>query len=247
MEASSPVGAPAVSAPPAVAAEIFGDRLPIAQRFVELLATAGTVRGLLGPREVPRLWDRHLVNCAVLTELLPEGARIVDVGSGAGLPGLVLAVRRPDLRVDLVESLARRTDFLSEAAETLGLQDRVRVVRGRAEDAAVIDAVGGSEWVTARAVAPLGRLVGWCIPLLRPGGRLLAMKGSTAVDEVAADGPAVRRAGGTEIAVVRCGVGLVDPAPTVVVVRRRMDGPPRGAPRRSNRTGRTRSATEGQG
>lgn len=206
--------------PTAAVAALFGERLGAARRFAELLATDGIARGLLGPREVPRIWDRHLANCAVLSELLPQGVRVVDVGSGAGLPGLVLALCRPDLRVDLVESLQRRTEFLSTAAGELEVTARVRVVRGRAEDAAVVALVGDAEWVTARAVAPLDRLVGWCLPLLRPGGRLLAVKGATADSEVAQHAATVRRYGGTDVGVVRCGVGvLADPTSVVTVTR----------------------------
>jgi 16S rRNA (guanine527-N7)-methyltransferase len=210
----------ALPEPPDAVAALFGDRLGDARRFGELLATDGIARGLLGPREVPRIWERHLANCAVLTELLPAGARVVDVGSGAGLPGLVLALRRPDLRVDLVESLQRRTEFLTSAVAVLDVAARVRVVRGRAEEATVIDLVGEADWVTARAVAPLDRLVGWCLPLLRPGGRLLAIKGATAESEVAQHAAAIRRSGGIDVGVVRCGVGLLDDPTSVVTVTR---------------------------
>lgn len=207
-------------APPAAARSIFGDRLPLVSRFAEHLATAGIERGLIGPRELPRLWDRHLLNCAVVADLLPVSARVVDVGSGAGLPGLVVACRRPDLRVDLVEPLQRRILFLEETVALLSLADQVRIVRGRAEDADVRSAVGDSEWVTARAVAPLGRLVGWCLPLVRPGGSLLAMKGERAESEVDGSRRAVRAAGGEDARIVRCGEGWVNEPATVVVVRR---------------------------
>lgn len=185
---------------------VFGDRLQLAESYARLLSGAGVERGLVGPREPARIWDRHLVNCAALGPLLPSGARVVDVGTGAGLPGLALAIRRPDLFVDLVESLRRRTDFLTEVVAELGLADRVRVFRGRAEDAAVIESVGSAEWVTARAVAPLDRLVAWCLPLLRPGGSLLALKGDRAADELAQHAAAVRRSGGVQPRVVRCPV-----------------------------------------
>jgi 16S rRNA (guanine527-N7)-methyltransferase len=210
----------ALPEPSATVATLFSDRLDLARRYADLLATEGLSRGLLGPREVPRIWERHLANCAVVTELLPEGVRVVDVGSGAGLPGLVLAIRRPDLRVDLVDSLQRRTDFLSEAVARLGLQDQVRVVRGRAEDPLVIDSVGAAGWVTARAVAPLDRLVGWCLPLLSAGGRLLAIKGASAQAEVNEHSSTVRRLGGVDLAVVHCGVGALQ-EPTAVVVMAR--------------------------
>ncbi len=207
-------------APPAVAEEVFGERLALASRFADRLAAEGVQWGLLGPREIPRLWDRHLLNCAVVTDLLPEGARVVDVGSGAGLPGLVFACRRSDLRIDLVESLQRRVNFLAETVELLGLGDRVRVIHGRAEDAAVRSQVAPADWVTARAVAPLDRLVRWCLPLLAAGGSLLAMKGERADDEVAEHRDMIRRAGGDSPKIVQCGTELLDPPATVVVVRK---------------------------
>lgn len=169
-----------LASPPPVAAVVFGDRLPLAERYAELLATEGVVRGLIGPREAPRLWDRHLVNCGLLAPALPHGARVVDIGSGAGLPGLVVAIARPDLEITLLEPLLRRTTFLDEVVAELGLS-HVRVVRGRA------DALHDKETfdvVTSRAVAPLERLLGWSMPLVAADGALLAMKGSSAADEV---------------------------------------------------------------
>ena len=187
-------------------------------RYAGWLAGAGTVRGLLGPREVPRLWDRHLLNSVALAELLPSGVRLVDIGTGAGLPGLAVAIVRPDLRVDLVESLLRRTDFLTEVVADLGLDDRVRVIRGRAEDPAVVAEAGATDYVTARAVAPLDKLVRWSFPLLVRGGRLMAMKGATAEAEVAEHASMLRRAKATVDGIVECGVGLVDPPTRVVTV-----------------------------
>jgi 16S rRNA (guanine527-N7)-methyltransferase len=166
---------------PAVAAAVFApERLPLLQRYADLLVDAGVVRGLIGPREVERLWDRHLVNCGLLAPLLPEGARVVDLGSGAGLPGLVLAAARPDLSVTLVEPMLRRTTFLTEAVEILGLE-QVTVVRGRAEEWSGPERF---EVATARALAPLGRLLGWALPMLERTGCLLAMKGSSAAREI---------------------------------------------------------------
>lgn len=200
---------------------VFADRLEVAERYAELLATAGVERGLIGPRETDRLWERHLLNCAVVTDLLPHGARVVDVGSGAGLPGLPMAIRRPDLSVDLVESLQRRTDFLDEVAGLLGLGNQVRVVRGRAEDEGVRAIAGGSAWVTARAVAPLDRLVRWCLPLLAGGGSLLAIKGERAGDELKQFATTIRRMGGVDPEVVTCGSGALASPTTVVVVKRK--------------------------
>src|SRR4051794_4526395 len=167
---------------PSAARGVFRDRLGLAEQYAAMLSEAGVVRGLIGPREVPRLWDRHLLNCAVLGELLPVHSAVADLGSGAGLPGMVLAVARPDLQVTLIEPMARRAAFLQEVAQVLSL-DRVLVVRGRAEDLVGEVTV---PVVTARAVAPLDRLARWALPLLTSDGRLLAVKGSSAPDEISA-------------------------------------------------------------
>jgi 16S rRNA (guanine527-N7)-methyltransferase len=197
--------------PSAAARELFGERLTVAGVYAELLAGPGVERGLLGPREVPRLWDRHLVNCALLAPEPTPGDRVADVGSGAGLPGLVLAILRPDISVTLIEPMLRRTTFLVEAVEALGLTN-VTVRRDRAED--VRDLVGTFDVVTARAVAPLEKLAGWTIPLLRPGGRLLALKGASAADELAAAGPTLA-ALGIHDAVVRTVGPLNDPTTVI--------------------------------
>lgn len=193
---------------------MFSDSLGQAERYAVLLATAGVERGLIGPREVPRLWERHLVNCALLTHAIPEGVDVCDIGTGAGLPGLVLALCRPDLSVTLVEPLLRRTRFLEEAVSTLGLE-RVTVVRARAEE---LHGTVDFAVVTSRAVAPLDRLVSWSLPLLREGGSMLAMKGAAAADEVAAAGPVLREHGAARVAVESYGDQLVDPPTTVVRV-----------------------------
>ena len=166
---------------PEAAATLFPGSLATALRFADLLATDGVVRGLIGPREVPRLWDRHLLNCALLAGAIGRGARVCDVGSGAGLPGLVLAVARPDLEVTLVEPLLRRTAFLSEVVATLGLAERVHVERARAES---LHGTALFDVVTSRAVARLPRLVEWCMPLVAPDGVLLAMKGRSLPEEI---------------------------------------------------------------
>lgn len=202
----------------AVAERVFGERLPLARRYAEHLVTSGVERGLIGPREAPRIWDRHVLNCAVVAELVPEGARLVDVGSGAGLPGIPLALARPDLQVALVEPLARRVDWLAEVVADLGID--VRVDRGRVEETAVRRRWEGADVVTARAVAPLHRLAGWALPLLRTGGLLLAVKGASAPEEIARDATAVRKLGGGDPRIVRCGHDVVDPPTTVVVVER---------------------------
>ncbi|MFD9905786.1 16S rRNA (guanine(527)-N(7))-methyltransferase RsmG [Streptomyces sp. NPDC059063] len=200
---------------PEVARTVFGERYQDAVRYAELLAEAGVQRGLIGPREVPRLWERHLLNCAVLSEVVPEGVTVCDVGSGAGLPGIPLALVREDLKITLLEPLLRRTNFLTEVVELLGL-DHVTVVRGRAEE--VLGKLPPVHVVTARAVAPLDRLAGWGVPLLRPYGEMLALKGDTAEEEVKAAGAALSKLGAESVSVVHVGEGVVDPLSTVVRV-----------------------------
>jgi 16S rRNA (guanine527-N7)-methyltransferase len=176
-------------------------------RYSDLLASVGVERGLIGPREAPRLWERHLLNSAVVVELVPLDARVVDVGSGAGLPGIPMALVRPDVRMTLLEPLLRRSEFLREAVQVLDIADRVQVVRARAEEHREQYDV-----VTARAVAPLTRLAGWCLPLVAPHGQLLALKGSSAAAEVAESG--------LDAELIACGDGLIDPPTTVVRLRR---------------------------
>jgi 16S rRNA (guanine527-N7)-methyltransferase len=165
------------------------ERLPLAERYVELLATDGVERGLIGPREAPRLWDRHILNCLAVASAIPAGASVADLGSGAGLPGVVLAIGRPDLAVTLVEPLQRRITFLDEVVEELGLA-QVRTVRARAEE---LRAGERFDVVTARALAPLSRLLGWAMPLVAPDGALLAMKGSSASEEIDAASTVLRK------------------------------------------------------
>lgn len=198
------------SLPPAmpdVAGRVFPvDRLAHAQRYAEWLADAGVVRGLIGPREVPRLWDRHILNCAVLADTLPSSGTVADIGSGAGLPGLVIAIARPALRVTLIEPLLRRTTFLSEVVDDLGLEN-VEVVRGRA------DALHGQrtfDVVTSRAVAPLGRLLEWSMPLVAPTGALVAMKGSSIDEEIKEAAPVLERFGCSSPEVTELGTGLLE-------------------------------------
>jgi 16S rRNA (guanine527-N7)-methyltransferase len=200
---------------PAEATGVFGEALDQARRYAELLATDGVTRGLIGPRETERLWDRHLLNCAVVAELLPERGELVDIGSGAGLPGVVLAMLRPSLSVILLEPLLRRSLFLSECVTELGLSN-VTVVRARAEDKAA--ARIRADVATARAVAPLDRLVGWAARLLRPGGELLAIKGQSAVEELEAARPVLSRLGVRSAEVLQAGHGRVISATTVVRV-----------------------------
>lgn len=219
---------------------MFGDRYEDAVRYAELLAEAGVQRGLIGPREVPRLWERHLLNCAVLSEVVPEGVTVCDVGSGAGLPGIPLALVREDLKITLLEPLLRRTTFLTEVVELLGL-DHVTVVRGRAEE--VMGKLTPVHVVTARAVAPLDRLATWGVPLLRPYGEMLALKGDTAEEELKAAGTALSKLGAVGTSILHVGEGVVDPLSTVVRVEvGESPGGVRFAAKRAKaaRTGRTR-------
>lgn len=164
--------------------------------YYQLLRDVATVRGFIGPREVPRLWDRHILNCATCGTLLPEGAKVADIGSGAGLPGIPLAISRPDLQLILIEPLLKRSTFLSEVKAELAL-DNVTVVRGRAEDKDVLAAYGGScDIVTSRAVAPLAKLAGWSLPLLKPGGKIMALKGESVTEEWERDRAEVTKKGG---------------------------------------------------
>jgi 16S rRNA (guanine527-N7)-methyltransferase len=181
--------------------------------YADLLATEGTLRGLIGPREVPRLWDRHLLNCAVLERLIPEEATVADIGTGAGLPGIVLALVRPDLQVSLVEPLLRRTTFLDEAVEKLNCAN-AEVVRARAEDLAP----ASYDVVASRAVAPLGKLAGWCLPLCAEGGLMLAMKGASAEEELAGAEHELEALGAEEWHVHQLGVDVLAQPTTVVSI-----------------------------
>ena len=191
---------------------VFGDRLPLAERYVHHLATSGMERGLLGPREVPRLWSRHVLNCAVVADLIAENARVADVGSGAGLPGLALAIARPDLDLTLVEPLERRCVWLSEVVEDLGL-DNVTVMRGRAEQ--VVDLID-ADVATARAVSALTNLAGLTIPLLHGNGQVLAIKGRSAAEELEKAAKVIRRLGGKKTEVVTVGAEVLAEPTTVV-------------------------------
>ncbi len=223
------------------------DRLPLLERYTELLATEGVVRGLIGPREAPRLWERHVLNSAVLSEAVPAEASVCDIGTGAGLPGVVLAIARPDLDVTLVEPLLRRTTFLDEVVAELELA-HVTVVRGRAED---LHGRATFDVVTSRAVAPLERLLGWSMPLVAPTGALVAMKGRGVRDEIAEARAFLSEWRCGEPEVFEVGVGVVDPATTVVRVpwadpgrigwplpRTEKKRSPRRSPRRDRRASR---------
>jgi 16S rRNA (guanine527-N7)-methyltransferase len=197
---------------PGVGAELFGEALPIAQKYAQLLAGAGVERGVVGPAEAERLWDRHLLNCAVVARLIPSRSSLVDLGSGAGLPGLVLAMLLPGAKITLLEALARRVAFLEECVAELGLAN-VQVVRGRAEDLAGQLA---ADVVCSRAVAPLEKLAGLSLGLARPGGRVLAIKGGSAEAELARARPVLARLGVTDARVSQ--VGSADSSVTATVV-----------------------------
>lgn len=208
----------AAAPPPEAAAEVFGAGLGVARRYAEALAGAGVERGMIGPHEVDRIWERHLLNSAAVAELLQPGERVVDIGSGAGLPGLPLAIARPDLKVVCIESMLRRASFLAEVVADLGLE--VDIIRGRAEDPSVRERVGGGDGVVSRAVAPLDKLTRWSLPLLRRGGRMAAIKGERAFDEVRQHRRVMTALGATDVRVVKCGVNYLSPPVTVVVAQR---------------------------
>jgi len=205
-----------VPPPPSVEAVAeFGAALSKAERYAELLATDGVTRGLIGPRETSRLWDRHLMNCALVAEFLPERGELVDIGSGAGLPGIVLAMLRPSLHVLLLEPLLRRSVFLEECIRTLDLPNAT-VLRARAEDKAAAGI--RADVATARAVAPLDKLAGWAAGLLRADGQLIAIKGQSAEAELADARPVLARLGVRSAEVLQAGHGRVVSATTIVRV-----------------------------
>lgn len=207
-----------MTTPPA-AAEIFGDNLEKAIAYHESLATDGSIRGFIGPREVPRLWDRHILNCGVIGEAMDEGISVADIGSGAGLPGIPLAIARPDLKITLIEPLLKRSVYLNEVKEALQL-DNVTVIRGRAEEKIVRKQVGLVDLVTSRAVAPLGKLATWSLPLVKIGGRMVAMKGSSVEEEIERDVKEIRKAGGSDIKVYTVGDQLLSEPTTLISIRR---------------------------
>lgn len=213
-----------------LAERLFGDRLPLAERYTGLLVAHGVERGLIGPREVDRLWERHVLNCALLVDTIPATARtLADVGSGAGLPGVVVAIARPELSVTLIETMQRRATWLEEVAAALDLP--IEVLRSRAED---LHGERTFDAVTARAVAALDKLARWTLPLVADDGHLLAMKGSSATEEVDAAAKTLARLGGADPQVLVSGEGEVELPTTVVTVRRapRPEAPAEG-PRRS--------------
>jgi 16S rRNA (guanine527-N7)-methyltransferase len=219
---------------PAIA-EYFGPHREVAERYAEILSSSGAERGLIGPREVPRLWERHLLNCVAIVDLIEPGARVVDVGSGAGLPGLVVAIARPDISVTLLEPLLRRVTWLDDVIGQLGLKNVV-VHRGRAEDRDLPLRDEPFDVATARAVAPLTQLVKWALPLVRPEGQLLAMKGATAADELAGAVDVITAQGGTTWEITTCGDDVLESPTTVVRIIKGQQDQARADERRKRRT-----------
>lgn len=213
MSSSSPPD-PAPEQVPAAAVELFGPTLDQAAAYAQLLCDEGIEWGLIGPREAPRIWSRHVAHCALLAELVPVGARVVDVGSGAGLPGIPLAILRPDLAVTLLEPLARRVRFLELAVDRLGL-DNAKISQTKAN----LHARDDADVVTARAVAPLTRLGEWTLPLLKRGGLLLSIRGESAAAEAAAAEGDLTRLGAADVNVQTIERAGLEPL-TVVSARR---------------------------
>ncbi len=213
---------------------LFGDRTSLMERYVAHLADTGVSHGLIGPRERPRLWDRHVLNCAAVGELVPRDADVADVGSGAGLPGLVLAIARPDIRMTLIEPLLRRVTWLTDVLDDLGL-DNVEIRRARAEQ------LWGEvevDIVTSRAVARLEELARWSLPLLHPRGTMLALKGSSAPEELDRSRDRLHDLGAGDTDIVECS-GLAEQATTVIRIQLR------GAAVRVHQQKRGKSQTSG--
>lgn len=202
-----------------LAAQRYPDVIEALCQYRDLLANEGLEWGLIGPREVDRLWGRHILNCIAVADptegIVPPGASVIDVGTGAGLPGIVWAIARPDLHVSLVEPLARRVRFLELAVERLNLADRVEVLRCRAESC---PPDVRADIVTARAVASLPKLVSMLLPLTNPGGSVVALKGQKVADEIAEAEPELTKLGAQSVQVRQCGEGWLSPATTVVIV-----------------------------
>lgn len=202
------------------AQQLFGDRLDHAEQFVARLREHGPTRGLIGPKEADRLWERHMLNCAQLSDLIPAQASVADIGTGAGFPGIVLAIRRPDLSIAVIESMARRVQWLRETIDELALRN-VSLWHARAEELA---GDLSAQVVTARAVAPLERLLGWAWPLCRPGGQVLAIKGERAESEVTQARAWLRRRDAGQVRIEELGpVGAPWATRVVVVPKRRRD------------------------
>ena len=200
-----------LEAEPAVAADLFGERIDVARAFARNLADQGEERGLIGPLELPRLWSRHILNCAIVAPLLRPGL-VGDVGSGAGLPGLVLAIARPDVSFVLIEPMERRVAWLTEQVSSLGLGNTT-VIRARAEDVRLPQRL---DQVTARAVSAFRTLIPLTAPLLRPGGELVLMKGAGAQGEIEAAAKAIRKYHLGNVEVITLGEGVLPDVTRVI-------------------------------
>jgi 16S rRNA (guanine527-N7)-methyltransferase len=213
-EALEPV-TPGVPPTPRAAKDVFGEHVTLAERYVALLGDTGIAHGLIGPREAPRLWDRHVLNCAVVAPYFSDNSTVIDLGSGAGLPGLVFAIARPDLTLHLVEPLTRRCRWLEAAVAELGLTNVV-IHNVRAEG---VVGVCRAPYVTARAVARIDALARWSFPLLEANGRLVALKGQSAQQELAQEEASLKRLGAVETGVTTFGAGVLEPPTQVMIIR----------------------------
>lgn len=195
-----------LEAEPAEAAPLFGDRIELARRFASNLAEHGEERGLIGPQEPPRLWNRHILNSAIAAPLFPAGSRVGDVGSGGGLPGIVLAIARPDIEWVLIEPMERRVAWLEEQVADLGLEN-VAIERARAEEAGRYEGI--LDAVTARAVSALRTLIPWTAPLARDGGELILLKGQSVDAEIEKAAKVIRKHKLSDVRVEVIGAGVI--------------------------------------
>ena len=191
--------------------QALGLAFPQLAQYAQILGQEAVLQGLLGPREIDRIWDRHILNCAALNELIPQAKSIIDIGSGAGLPGIVLAIMNPSTHVILVEPMQRRTDFLNDVKKQLNLEN-VEIIRGRAENQKI-----QAQVVTSRAVAPLNKLLAWSLPLVEKGGKVLAIKGEKAQSELEEAQKELNLLKNTTASIKTCGLAL-DLSVTVVEI-----------------------------
>ena len=201
-----------IEAEPEYAERIFGSGIETARGYVRALARDSDLLGLLGPRELDKIWSRHILNSAVVAELIQSGSKVADVGSGAGLPGIPMAIVQPKAKFVLIEPMERRANWLLDVIDELGLTN-VRVLNQRAEEVRQYD----FDVVTARAVSALDKLLRLCIPLLKPGGSVLALKGSKAADEIEVAKKLQKKLRIESFQIVLCGDEIL-PEPTAVVI-----------------------------
>ena len=191
--------------------QVLGLAFPQLAQYAQILGQEAVLQGLLGPREIDRIWDRHILNCAALNDLIPQAKSVIDIGSGAGLPGIVLAIMNPSTPVILVEPMQRRTDFLNDVKKQLNLEN-VEIIRGRAENQKI-----QAQVVTSRAVAPLNKLLAWSLPLVEKGGKVLAIKGEKAQSELEEAQKELNLLKNTTASIKTCGLAL-DLSVTVVEI-----------------------------